>query len=71
MVFVLKIWRHYLYGETCEIYIDHKSLKYLFSQKELIMRHRRWVELLKDYDCSILYHPEKANIVDDALCRKS
>ena len=35
------------------------------------MRHRRWIELLKDYDCSILYHPDKENIVDDALSRKS
>ena len=67
MVFALKIWRHYLYGETCEIYIDHKSLKYLFSRKELNMRQRRWIELLKDYDCRILYHPGKENVVVDAL----
>ena len=59
VVFALKIWRHYLYRETCEIYIDHKSLKYLFSQKELNMRQRRWIELLKDYDCTIHYHPGK------------
>ena len=71
MVFALKIWRHYLYGKTCEIYTDHKSLKYLFSQKELNMRQRRWIELLKDYDCNILYHPGKANVVVDALRRKS
>ena len=71
MVFALKIWRHYLYGETCEIYIDHKSLKYLFSQKELNMRQRRWIELLTDYDCTINYHPGKANVVADALSRKS
>ena len=50
MVFALKIWRHFLFGETCEIFTDHKSLKYLFSQKELNMRQRRWIELLKDYD---------------------
>ena len=69
--FILKIWRHYLYGETCEIYIDHKSLKYLFSQKELNMRQRRWIELLKDYDYRILYHSSKANVVANALRRKS
>ena len=71
MVFALKIWRHYLYDETCEIYTDHKSLKYLFSQEELNMRQRKWIELLKDYDCSILYHPSKANVVVDALSKKS
>ncbi|KAL8114656.1 hypothetical protein AgCh_021499 [Apium graveolens] len=70
IVFSLKIWRHYLYGEKCEIYTDHKSLKYIFTQKELNMRHRRWLELIKDYDCEILYHPGKANVVADALSRK-
>ncbi|RVW15458.1 Retrovirus-related Pol polyprotein from transposon 17.6 [Vitis vinifera] len=71
MVFALKIWRHFLFGETCEIFTDHKSLKYLFSQKELNMRQRRWIELLKDYDCIIQYHPGKMNVVVDALSRKS
>ena len=71
VVFALKIWRHYLYGESCEIYTDHKSLKYIFDQKELNLRQRRWMELLKDYDCTILYHPGKANMVADALSRKS
>ncbi|GKV23585.1 hypothetical protein SLEP1_g33294 [Rubroshorea leprosula] len=61
VVFALKIWRHYLYGETCEIFTDHKSLKYIFTQKELNMRQRRWLELLKDYDLTISYHPGKAN----------
>jgi hypothetical protein len=70
IVFALKIWRHYLYGEKCEIYTDHKSLKYIFTQKELNMRQRRWLELIKDYDCEILYHPGKANVVADALSRK-
>ena len=70
IVFALKIWRHYLYGEKCEIYTDHKSLKYIFTQKELNMRQRRWLELIKDYDCTINYHPGKANIVVDALSRK-
>ncbi|GKV06387.1 hypothetical protein SLEP1_g18287 [Rubroshorea leprosula] len=71
VVFALKIWRHYLYGETCEIFTDHKSLKYIFTQKELNMRQRRWLELLKDYDLTISYHPGKANKVADALSRKS
>ena len=70
MVFALKIWRHYLYGEKCEIYTDHKSLKYFFTQKDLNMRQRRWLELVKDYDCDILYHPGKANVVADALSRR-
>ncbi|RVW18440.1 Retrovirus-related Pol polyprotein from transposon 17.6 [Vitis vinifera] len=71
VVFALKIWRHFLFGETYEIFTDHKSLKYLFSQKELNMRQGRWIELLKDYDCIIQYHPGKANVVADALSRKS
>ncbi|KAL0549288.1 hypothetical protein IC582_013769 [Cucumis melo] len=70
VVFALKIWRHYLYGEKIQIFTDHKSLKYFFTQKELNMRQRRWLELVKDYDCEILYHPGKANVVTDALSRK-
>ncbi|XP_071906001.1 uncharacterized protein [Coffea arabica] len=60
VIFALKKWKHYLYGVTFEVYTDHKSLKYLFSQKELNLRQRRWVEFLEDYDCSINYHPGKA-----------
>ena len=71
VVYALKIWRHHLYGETFQIYTDHKSLKYLMNQKELNMRQRRWMELLKDYDCTIEYHPGKANVVADALSRKA
>ena len=71
VVFALKIWRHYLYGARCKIYTDHKSLKYLFTQKELNMRQRRWLELVKDYDYEIFYHPGKENRVVDALSRKS
>ncbi|KAL0554261.1 hypothetical protein IC582_008178 [Cucumis melo] len=70
VVFASKIWRHYLYGEKIQIFTDHKSLKYFFTQKELNMRQRRWLELVKDYDCEILYHPGKANVVADALSRK-
>ncbi|KAI5335475.1 hypothetical protein L3X38_025608 [Prunus dulcis] len=71
VVFALKIWRHYLYGATCQIFTDHKSLKYLFTQKELNLRQRRWLELIKDYDCTIEHHPGRANVVADALSRKS
>ncbi|KAL0537684.1 hypothetical protein IC582_026668 [Cucumis melo] len=70
VVFALKIWRHYLYGEKIQIFTDHKSLKYFFTQKELNKRQRRWLELVKDYNCEILYHPGKANVVADALSRK-
>ena len=71
VVFALKIWRHYLYGVHCEIFTDHKSLKYPFTQKELNMRKRCWLELVKDYDCDISYHPGKAIVMADALSRKS
>ncbi|KAA3461087.1 DNA/RNA polymerases superfamily protein [Gossypium australe] len=70
VVFALKIWRHYLYGEKCYIYTDHKSLKYLFTQKQLNLRQHILIELLKDYDCVIEYHLRKANVVADALSRK-
>ena len=70
VVFALKIWRHYLYGVKCNIYTDHKSLKYFFTQKDLNMRQRRWLELVKDYECDIKYQPGKANMVADALSRK-
>ncbi|WVZ81134.1 hypothetical protein U9M48_028550 [Paspalum notatum var. saurae] len=66
VVHALKIWRHYLLGNTCHIYIDHKSLKYILTQPELNMRQRRWLELIKDYDLEIHYHPGKANVVADA-----
>ena len=71
VVFALKIWRHYLYGETCQVFTDHKSLKYLLTQKELNLRQRRWLELIKDYDLIIDYHSGKANVVADVLSRKS
>ncbi|KAK9109466.1 hypothetical protein Sjap_017526 [Stephania japonica] len=70
VVFALKIWRHYLYGEKFIVYSDHKSLKYLFTQSELNMRQRRWLEFLKDYDFTLQYHPGKANVVADALSRR-
>ena len=70
VVHALKIWLHYFIGNRCEIYTDHKSLKYIFSQSDLNLRQRRWLELIKDYDMGIHYHPGKANVVADALSRK-
>ncbi|GKC36522.1 reverse transcriptase domain-containing protein [Tanacetum coccineum] len=70
VVFALKIWRHYLYGTKGVIYMDHKSLQHIFSQKELNMQQGRWIELFSDYDYEIRYHPGKANVVVDALSRK-
>ena len=67
VVFALKTWRHYLYGSQFQVFSNHKSLKYLFDQKELNMRQRCWMEYLKDYDFELLYHPGKANVVADAL----
>jgi hypothetical protein len=71
VVHALKIWHHYLLGTTCHLYTDHKSLKYIFTQSELNMRQGRWLELIKDYDLEIHYHPGKANVVADALSRKA
>jgi hypothetical protein len=70
VVHALKIWRHYLMGNRCNIFTDHKSLKYIFTQLELNMRQRRWLELIKDYDLEVHYHPGKANVVADALSCK-
>ncbi|KAJ0556907.1 putative nucleotidyltransferase, Ribonuclease H [Helianthus annuus] len=70
IIFALKIWRHYLYGSKFTIFTDHKSLRYVFGQKELNMRQRRWMEILSDYECNIQYHAGKANVVADALSRK-
>jgi hypothetical protein len=71
VVHALKIWRHYIIGKRCEVYSDHKSLKYIFTQPNLNLRQRRWLELIKDYDLCINYHPDKANVVADALRRRS
>ena len=71
VVHALKIWRHYLLGNVCHIYTDHKSLKYIFIQPELNMRQRRWLELIKDYNLEVHYHLGKANVVADALSQKS
>src|SRR5438128_1564585 len=71
VVHALKIWRHYLIGKRTELYTDHKSLKYIFTQSDLNLRQRRWLELIKDYDLGINYHPGKANVVADALSQKT
>ena len=71
VVFALKIWPHYLYGEEFEVYSDHKSLKYIFKQRDLNMKQRRWIEFLEDYDFTLHYRPGKANVVADALSWKS
>ena len=71
IIFALKIWRHYLYGEKCKIFTDHKSLQYLFTQRDLNLRQRRWIKLLRDYDRTIEYHPDRANVVPDALSKKT
>jgi hypothetical protein len=70
VVHALKIWRHYITGTKYQIYTDHKSLKYIFTQKDLNLRQCRWLELIKNYDLDIQYHPGKANLVAYALSRK-
>jgi hypothetical protein len=71
MVHALKIWRHYIIGKSSKIYSDHKSLKYIFTQPDLNLRQQRWLELIKDCDLRINYHPGKANVIADALSRRS
>jgi hypothetical protein len=58
-------------GRSCELYTDHKSLKYIFTQANLNLSQRRWLELIKDYDLGINYHPTKANVVANTLSRRS
>jgi hypothetical protein len=70
MVHTLNIWRHYLMGKRCELYVDHKSLKYIFTQLDLNLRQRRWLELINDYEPGINYHPRKANVVADARSQR-
>jgi hypothetical protein len=71
MVHALKIWRHYIIDKRCEVYLDHKSLKYIFTQPDLNLRQRTLLELIKDYDLGINYHPGKADVVADTLSRRS
>ena len=67
IVVALKIWSHYLYDEQFEVFSDHKSLKYIFTLRDLNMRQCRWMEYLEDYDFTFHYH----TVVVDALSQKS
>jgi hypothetical protein len=71
IVHALKIWIHYIIGKRCEVYSDHKSLKYIFTQPDLNLRQQKWLELIKHYNLGINYHPGKANVIADALSRRS
>ena len=71
VVFALMFGRHYLYGIHVDVFTDHEILQYLFTQKELNLREKRWLEFLKDYDMSVHYHPGKANVVAVSLSRLS
>jgi hypothetical protein len=71
VVMALRIWLHYLLENVIHIYTYHKSLKYIFTQPDLNMRQQRWLELIKDYELEVHYHPGKANVVTDALSRKT
>ena len=70
VVFSPKIWRHYLYGAPCRIFTNHKSLQYISTEKELNLRQRRRLEFIKDYNCTIEYHQEKANVLADAMSKR-
>jgi hypothetical protein len=70
VVHAMKVWRHYLLGNLVNIYMDQKSLKYLSAQADFNMTQQRWLELIKDYELEIHYHPRKANMVADALSHK-
>ena len=67
IVFALNVWLHYLYSEQFKVFSNHKSLKYIFPQRDLNMRQRGWMEYLENYDFTLHYHPSKANVVADAL----
>jgi hypothetical protein len=71
VVMALWTWHHYLLGNVVHIYTDHKSLKYIFTQSDLNMRQRRWLELIKDYELEVHCYPGKANIVADVLSDKA
>jgi hypothetical protein len=71
VVHALRTWQHYVPENVAHIFTDHKSLKYFFTQLDLNMRQRRWLELIKDYDLEIHYHPGKVNVVAVALSRKA
>jgi hypothetical protein len=67
IVLPLRTSQHYLLGNVVHIFTDHKSLKYIFTHADLNISQRRWLELIKDYDLYVHYHPGKANVVADAF----
>jgi hypothetical protein len=71
VVIALRTWHHYLLGNVVHIYTNHKSLKYIFTQADLNMHKRKWLELIKDYDLEVRYHPDNLSVVADALSRKA
>jgi hypothetical protein len=71
VVMALRTWRHYLHWNAIHIYTDHKSLKYIFTPPDFNMRQRRWLELIKDYELEVHYHPRKTNVVVDASSHKA
>jgi hypothetical protein len=71
VVLALGTWWHYLLGNVVHIYMDHKSLKHIFTQPDLNMRQRRWLELIKDYELDVHYHSRKVIVVVDALSHKT
>jgi hypothetical protein len=71
VVLALRTRRYYLIGNVAHIFTYYKSLKYFFTQSDLNMWQRRWLELIKDYDLAIHYHPGKVNVVVDALSCKA
>src|SRR4051812_27047130 len=71
VIYALKLWRHYLVGNHCEIYTDHQSLKYLFTQPDLNLRQQRWLETIADFNMDIHYTAGKANVMGVALSRKA
>jgi hypothetical protein len=71
VVMALRTWCHHLLGNAVHIYTDHKRLKYIFTQPDLNMRQRIWLELIKDYELEVHYYPGKANVVADAMSHKA
>jgi hypothetical protein len=71
VVMALRTWRHYLLGNVVHIYTNHKRMRYIFTQLDLNMRQQRWLNLIKDYELEVYYHPGKANVVTDALSHKA
>ena len=71
VVFALKMCRHYLYRVHVDVFTDHKSLQYVLTQRELYLRQKRWLEMLKDYDMNVHYHLDNSNVIVDALRKMS